>query len=131
MAMAAAMAAMLSCTAALAQLGPQGPMSRDAYLAAQKQRFVEMDANKDGTVTRDEMRERMADRMDEKPPARMVDALFARLDANGDGKASIAEAEAAAATRFARLDGNKDGSLSDDERQTGMERMRVRLRKGD
>lgn len=123
-----AMAMMLACAPALAQPGPQGPMSRDAYMAAQKDRFVAMDANKDGVVTRDEMSERMAARMNNTPPPRMVDTMFARLDADSDGKASAAEAEAAATARFANLDGDHDGVLSDDERRAGMDRMRMRQR---
>ena len=123
--------AMLACTPAMAQLEQREPMSRDAYLTVQKQRFIEMDANQDGTVTRDEMSARMTERMDDEPPQRMIDALFGRIDGNRDGKATIAEADAAAAARFNRLDGNRDGTVTDEERRAGMERMRVRMRKDD
>ena len=41
--------------------------------------------------------------------------FFERMDANKDGKVTLAEAEALGKTRFAELDKNKDNVLSPDE----------------
>ncbi len=38
-----------------------------------------------------------------------------QMDANGDGRVTLAEAEAQSARMFARLDANRDGRLSQDE----------------
>lgn len=114
-----ALAAALASTPVLAQRGPQGPVTRDAYMAMQKERFAAMDANHDGVVTKDEMGARIAARMDDAPPQAMIDTMFARLDADGDGKATAAEAEAAAAARFTALDSDHDGTLTPEERRAG------------
>ncbi|WP_259991832.1 EF-hand domain-containing protein [Sulfitobacter sp. S190] len=50
----------------------------------------------------------------EDKPARAA-AMFERLDANSDGKLSLAEIEARSAERFARADANNDGALSIEE----------------
>lgn len=42
--------------------------------------------------------------------------LFARMDANHDGKVTLAEAEAVALARFDKRDANHDGVISPDER---------------
>lgn len=41
--------------------------------------------------------------------------MFARMDANKDGKLDAADRAARESERFARLDANKDGSISQDE----------------
>ena len=43
------------------------------------------------------------------------DAMFARMDANGDGRIDDADREARQQARFDRLDTNKDGALSPQE----------------
>lgn len=112
--------AALALTPALAQRGPQGPMTLDQYKAAQKERFDAMDANKDGVVTKKEMSDQIAARMGDTPPAEMVDRFFATIDTDGDGKATAAEAEAAETARFAALDTDHDGTLTPEERRAGM-----------
>ena len=119
----ATLAVAAGATTAVAQRGPQGPVTRDAYLAAQKERFAEMDADKDGAVIKAEMTAQLTARMGEAPPADRVDMMFAMLDTNADGKATAAEAEAAAAARFTVLDTDKDGTLTPEERRAGMPRM--------
>lgn len=116
----ATMAISMACaaTAASAQRGPAEPLSRDAYAALQKQRFAEMDANGDGMVTKDEMRERLSERMGRAP--RMIDAMFAGLDSDGDGKIAKAEAKAAEKARFTTLDTDHDGMLTFEERRAAM-----------
>jgi Ca2+-binding EF-hand superfamily protein len=43
--------------------------------------------------------------------------LFEKIDANKDGKVTLAEAKAAEKTRFAAIDTNKDGRLTTEELQ--------------
>jgi Ca2+-binding EF-hand superfamily protein len=49
------------------------------------------------------------------PPQQMVDAIFAAMDRDHDGKVSAAEGEALRAATFERLDTNHDGTLSPEE----------------
>ena len=120
----ATFAATLAYVPAMAQRGPQEPMTRDAYMAQQKERFTAMDANQDGVVTKEELAARIAARMGDTPPQQMVDRLFGRLDTDGDGKITAVEAEAAEAARFAKLDTDHDGTLTPEERRAGMQAMR-------
>ncbi len=120
----AILATMLCCTGAMAQPGPQGPLTRDQYIALQKQRFAGLDANGDGVVTKDEAVAQMAKRMGDTPPPQMVDRMFAMMDTDGDGKATTAEVEAAAAARFTELDTDKDGTLTLEEQRAGRQGMR-------
>ena len=117
---AATLAAIIASAPAMAQRGPDGPMTRDAYVAMQQERFAAMDANHDGFVTKEELAAQMAARMGDTPPADRVDARFRMLDTDGDGKAGAAEAEAAATARFATLDADHDGTLTPEERRAGM-----------
>ncbi len=71
--------------------------------------FDAIDTNKDGQLSRDEMRA-----FHEKQKG----AHYTAIDTNGDGQISKAEAQANAprlAERFDQLDANKDGQLSKDE----------------
>lgn len=43
--------------------------------------------------------------------------MFTRSDANGDGKVTLAEAEAAALSKFDAADANKDGTVTPEERR--------------
>lgn len=114
----ASLMAIAACAPAVAQRGG-GPQTRDEYIAAQKERFTRMDANGDGVVTKDEISAQIAQRMGDTPPPEMVDALFKRIDTDGDGKATLAEATAAAGAQFDAWDTNKDGTLTPEERRTG------------
>ena len=120
---AATLAALLSGTSALAQPGPQGPVTRDQFIAMAKQRFADMDANGDGVVTKADVTAQIAKRMGNEPPAPMVDRMFARLDTNGDGKATAAEVEAAAVARFTELDTDKNGTVTPEEQAAGSPNM--------
>ncbi|QJU56469.1 EF-hand domain-containing protein [Sphingomonas sp. AP4-R1] len=122
-ALAALLAPMLSGAPALAQRGPMGPVTHDAYVAMQKQRFDMMDADHDGVVTKEELTAQLTARMGEAPPAERVDALFKTMDTDGDGKATAAEVAASAESRFAAMDTNHDGTLSEDEFRAGMAQM--------
>lgn len=112
---------------ALAQRGPQGPQTRADFQAAQKAQFDRLDANHDGIVTKDELTAAISERMGGTPPAPMIDMMFKRLDTDGDGKATAAEADAAAMARFDQWDTNHDGTLTPEERQAGMQAMRAAM----
>ncbi|WP_404710741.1 EF-hand domain-containing protein [Sphingomonas sp. MMS24-J13] len=114
----AGLMAIAACVPALAQR-MQEPVTRDQYIASQKERFTRMDANGDGVVTKDEISAQMAKRMGNAPPSEMIDALFKRIDTDGDGKATLAEATAAAGAQFDAWDTNKDGTLTPEERRAG------------
>lgn len=105
---------------ALAQRGSMGPVTHDAYVTMQKQRFDMMDADHDGVVTKEELTAQLAARMGEAPPAERVDALFKTMDTDGDGKATAAEVAAGAETHFTAMDTNHDGTLSEEEFRAGM-----------
>lgn len=55
---------------------------------------------------------------------------FARADANGDGRVTLAEARGAAMAMFDRVDLNRDGIVSPEERRAAMEDMRERRADG-
>ena len=79
-----------------------------AALPRLAQNFDEIDANKDGQVTSDEMRAHQQKKRAEH---------WKKLDTNADG--AISKSEAAAeprlAGRFDQLDANKDGQVTQDE----------------
>ena len=50
--------------------------------------------------------------------------MFERLDADHDGRVSLAEAQAKALAMFDRVDANRDGTVTPDERRTARERFR-------
>jgi Ca2+-binding EF-hand superfamily protein len=88
-----------------ADLNNDGKVTLDEAIAHGKQRFQEMDKNKDGAVTKDEL------------PGR--GRFFDQADANKDGKVTYAEHEAMLKKRFADRDTNKDGVLTGDEIRRG------------
>lgn len=105
--------------------GPRGPMTRAQAVDMQKQRFATMDANGDGAVTKEELGTAIAKRMGNMaPPPAMLDAMFQRMDTDGDGKAMAAEVAAAEMARFDAMDTDHDGTLTPDERRAGMAAMR-------
>jgi hypothetical protein len=84
---------------AMAQDAPRGPGAADTdgdsrisqaeFVAAAVQRFDRGDANRDGTITAEEMRAGMQARHTERRGE-----VFARMDTNGDGSISRAEFDA-------------------------------------
>ena len=69
--------------------------------AAAKARFDNLDKNKNGAITKDEIEGR--------------GRLFEKADANKDGKVTLAEMQAKAQAHFTARDANKDNVLSGDE----------------
>jgi hypothetical protein len=103
--------------------------------------FDRMDANHDGSLSRDEY---LAYRARGPRAARgphvagaprphraslgwgFTGRWFDRVDADHDGRVSLAEAQRAATSLFDRLDTNHDGTLSPDERAAARQGFRLR-----
>jgi hypothetical protein len=79
-----------------------GKVTLAEAVAAAKTRFDRKDANKDGTLSGDEIRGRMR-------------WMVEKADTNKDGKVSAAEHEANVRKHFTERDANKDGALTRDE----------------
>jgi hypothetical protein len=102
--------------------------------------FDRLDANGDGMLSRDEFeaqRTRTADSTGEgprrgrlaRPGGRGAEGGaagrgFAALDADGDGRLSLREAQSAALRRFDRVDSNHDGTVTPDERRAARQAFR-------
>ena len=91
-----------------------GTITRAEMDAAAATRAAAIDADKDGTITVDEIeayRERQrAERMAER---------LARMDRNGDGEVSVEEYQDAQTWRLARFDRNGDGTIERREMRHG------------
>lgn len=147
----AASAATLIAGAALAQDAPRGArgdadgdgrVSRAEFVDARIARLTAVDANRDGSVSAEEMRSGVDTRRNQR-----ASGAFERLDANGDGSlsrdefmarpmsraeggrrggragqrgpVSIDQARTRSTEAFARMDANNDGYLTQDERRAG------------
>jgi Ca2+-binding EF-hand superfamily protein len=102
-------------------------------------KFDRIDANKDGQLSRDEMKaarkmHKHAHRHGNKADRQARSAeRFRHADADGDGAISRAEAEKNAprlAQKFDQVDGNKDGKLTQEELRAYREARRSRHHKG-
>ena len=95
-------------------LDHDGKLVASEHAAATRRMFATMDRNADGKVNSAEMNmahEAVTGR--KAKPAAMGSAEKIRaIDQNGDRALSAAEHEAGAAMMFARMDANKDGKLS-------------------
>lgn len=110
--------------------------------------FKQLDLNRDGFISRDEIAASQAkfdDRMTQNAPKRAA-KLFDRLDTNHDGQITRAEVEARAAARlaargktsrarkpagsalFARADANKDGIITRPEFNAAVDAGKIKLR---
>lgn len=95
-----------------------GVISAQEYEDAAKARFQRMDPNQDGVIDADELaaiQKRMEERRAARPDAAPVGgggSMWSAMDADHDGKITLAEALAASKARFDKLDADKDGKLS-------------------
>lgn len=117
-----------------------GAITRAEHAAASQAMFDRMDADRDGRVTAEEMKgghaKMMADHggmkhkgmrhegmrhegMKPHPGKGMHGHGMARMDANGDGRVTVAEHAAAAQAMFLRMDADRDGYVSKAEIQAG------------
>ena len=98
-----------------------GAISAQEYEDAAKARFQRMDPNQDGVIDAAELaaiEKRMEERRAARPDAGQgagggrAGGMWTEMDADHDGKITLAEALAASKARFAKLDADKDGKLS-------------------
>jgi hypothetical protein len=81
-------------------------------------RFTAMDADKNGSLTAEEVSAVLAKRAEEmgrEASPERAQRMFAGMDANKDGKVTLEEATAAAGTRFDEADTNKNGVIDPGE----------------
>ena len=122
-----------------------GPTTRAQVEAGVRAQFERVDANGDGAITRDEFdAARAAMRAEHDappgdagppPPPRgdpgmgMMEGMgghrFDRVDADHDGKVTLAEAQGAAGKLFEMIDTNHDGTISRDERDAARAMMQA------
>lgn len=111
-----------------------GKISREEFDAPRQARIKALDPDGDGVITLEEMKTRMGEEARKRAEAQ-AERIFARIDADGDGKISAAEALAANSHGrpgpdlgrvFERLDGDKDGAISKEEFDRAAERMQKR-----
>jgi Ca2+-binding EF-hand superfamily protein len=105
---------------------PDRPVTRAEVIAQIKQNFDMLDANHDGVVTQAEFDAYRANAQPETgggPFGHIGAHWFERADAKGDGRVTLAEAEARPLQMFDMADANKDGVVSVQERQAAMAMM--------
>jgi hypothetical protein len=119
---------------ALAQSAPrlgERPIARTEVIAAIKHQFAAMDSNHDGVVSQAEFqayRTRQADSPDA-PGAgafgHVGSRWFERADGDGDGRVTLAEAEAHPLRLFDMADANRDGVVSVEEQKVALMMMKL------
>jgi Ca2+-binding EF-hand superfamily protein len=105
-----------------------GAVSKKEYDAFHADHFKQLDANKDGKVTQEEM-DAMHKKMMDKCKPRYEDR-FKEVDVNGDGMLSKEEAEIGMPMVFAHFDEtdtDKDGKISRAEMDAGMKKMHEKM----
>lgn len=88
-----------------ADTNSDGKVTIQEAQAKAKLHFEQMDKNKNGVLTKDELEGR--------------GKRMAKADANNDGQVTLAESQAQVQVWFQKMDTNKDGALSGDERPHG------------
>ena len=106
-----------------------GVVDRAEWKAAQEARFKQLDTNKDGKLTQDELFARTPAVGDSVLPSdRQVQrqsSYFQLVDTDKDGFVSFAEFMAQAERNFARCDLNKDGRIDTAECRQALQRTRA------
>lgn len=101
-----------------------GKVTPDEMAALRTARIASLDADSDGFVTREEMTAYQLEAARSRITAR-VDAMFTRLDADGDGRLGAPEllARGTPERMFERLDRDGDGAVSKAEAEMARARM--------
>lgn len=108
---------------------PDRPITRKEVVAGVKRQFIAMDANHDGVVSRAEFDAYRAQQQAGSPGTsgagiaafgHIGSHWYDRADAQGDGRVTLAEAEARPLQLFDMADTNGDGVVSLDERKVAM-----------
>ena len=100
-----------------------GFVDRGEWDAGQEARFRQLDTDKDGKLSKDELFPR-ASRADDRQLERQ-DRRFQRMDRDRDGVVSKAEFMAQADRNFARCDADKDGRINTAECRQALRRQPV------
>ena len=120
--------------------GEKGDMGGHEAMRDPNVAFDRIDANRDGSISRDEFGRARQMRMEKRGEMKqhgkmgamrgmhggggmMGAAMFKTADANRDGKVSLAEATAGALSHFDMMDANRDGRVTPEERAGGRARM--------
>jgi Ca2+-binding EF-hand superfamily protein len=108
-----------------------GKVTKEELAANRAAKFAEADADKDGKLSADEM-VAMREKAEAARKAEMAKAMIARIDSDKDGFVSAAEMDAMPMMdkMFDRVDENADGAISKDEMEAVQARMAERM-KGD
>lgn len=94
-----------------------GRISRDEARRMPEARFQAMDANGDGFLTEDELASKRGP--ERRGSCDRADGFLTKLDQDGDGVVTLAEARAASIAHFEKMDKNSDGVLTRDEMRRG------------
>jgi len=101
-----------------ADANKDGTMTHQEMEEFHKQRFAAADANGDGTLTQEEfLTAESRDDVRKQTRQNRMTHMFKSMDQNGDGVLNQAEAQAMATDRFKQLDVNGDGKITQDEIQ--------------
>ncbi|MEH6807572.1 MAG: EF-hand domain-containing protein [Hyphomonas oceanitis] len=100
-----------------------GDISKAEVEAFQAKIFAEADANKDGSLTLAEMNAHH-EAMEAKRKAERQQAMFAKLDTDGNGKISKAEFETRPMRGMERMDTDGDGTVTEEEREAARAKMK-------
>jgi len=97
-------------------INKDGKITADEMKAAAAERFAATDTNGDGFLSKDEMLAAATLQIHERM-AKRIDKMMSKLDSDGDGKISVAEAETNPRMEhmMARLDTDGDGAISAEE----------------
>lgn len=99
---------------AKADANKDGDITREEMKAITDERFGQYDTSRDDLIEAQEVEQFMRARMEERLQ-RLVKRMTRRFDANRDGKVTKDEFSRVAIERFTQADANDDGKISGDE----------------